>query len=126
MLNSIQLAVLEYLVNNNEELINDFSRQQHVSNPSATIGVGKFLIADSANSTAMSSSQQYHYDTVLKPLVVEVPCAGMLGMLDEHGTSSCQGNGFIADENLLEAYQLDSMLCEQCTYTSEAWHRNNP
>lgn len=125
MLNSIQLAVLEYLLDNNEEIITDFAEDQSVSNPLATVGVGKFLVGTPENFSEMSPAQRYHYNTVIEPLVVNVSCEGMLGM-HEDGTSSCQGNGFIADENLLEAYQLNNMCCEECNYTYDAWHRNNP
>ena len=90
-----------------------------------SVGVAKFLVGSSDNFAKMSDNQQYHYNQVIKPLISRVSCDGMIGV-HEDGSSSCIGTDFIEDDQLLGAYQLDDMRCQQCTSTSESWHANNP
>lgn len=125
MLNKNQANVLEHILCSNEELITDTAKENGVNNSDASIGVAQFLIGDPENFSKMSKNQKYHYDNAIKPLINNVPCDGMLGT-HEDGSSSCIGNDYIEEDNLLIAYQTDDMRCQQCIYTTNAWHANNP
>ena len=124
MLNKNQTAVLNYIVENQEELIIESAQEENID-ANASVGVAKFLVGSSDNFAKMSDNQQYHYNQVIKPLISRVSCDGMIGV-HEDGSSSCIGTDFIEDDQLLGAYQLDDMRCQQCTSTSESWHANNP
>jgi len=124
MLNKYQMNVLKYIVENQEELIIESAQEENVDE-NASVGVAKFLVGSSDNFARMSDNQQYHYNQVIKPLISRVYCDGMIGA-NEDGSSSCIGTEFIEDEQLLGAYQLDDMRCQQCISTSESWHSNNP
>lgn len=124
MLNKYQIAVLDHIVENQEELIIESAKEENVDE-NASIGVAKFLLGNPDNFADMSDKQQYHYDKVIKPLVSQVYCDGMIGIYED-GSSSCIGTEFIEDEQLLAAYQLEDMRCQQCISSHESWHANNP
>lgn len=125
MLNKYKINVLKNILDNNEELIYDLAKENGVTNPDASIGVAQFLVGDLENFSKMSANQKYHYNNAIKPLISNVPCDGMIGM-HEDGSSSCIGNNFIEEDNLLVAYQINDMRCQQCISTTDAWHANNP
>jgi len=124
MLNPAKLSVLQYLLHDYEEFIIEFAQDQGIKNPSATIGVLTYLLANPKNFSAMSLAQKYHYVTAIEPLVTNVPCDGMVGTLDD-GSSSCQGDTFIDDDSLLRAFQLEDMRCQICVHDKDTWYRNN-
>lgn len=118
------MDVLLYILENSEELIIENAEEESM-NADASMGVAKFLVGDSENFVRMSDNQKYHYNKVIKPLISQVSCDGMIG-IHEDGSSSCIGNEFIEQDQLLTAYQMDDMRCQQCISTSESWHANNP
>ena len=124
MLNNDQIATLEYIVNNREELIIERAQEESVEEDSS-IGVANFLLGNRDNFASMSQRQRHHYDKVIQPLISKVYCEGMIGF-HEDGSSSCVGTEFIEDEQLLAAYQLDDMRCQQCISSNESWNANNP
>ncbi|MCH1782892.1 MULTISPECIES: hypothetical protein [Psychrobacter] len=121
MLTEYQTKVLKYIVDNNEEYIVDSARNNGINKPDASVGVAKFLSADSGNFAKMSTSQKHHYDNAIKPLIIDVPCDGMI---NEDG--SCIGNGSIDEDSLLGAYIGQDMRCQHCVSTKDAWFANNP
>lgn len=124
MLSSNQIEVLQHILDNDVVYIENLAKANGLSNPEASVGVAKFLVADSENFSKMSVNQKYHYDNGIKALINKVPCDGMIGM-HEDGTSSCIGNEFIEGENLLMAYQTNDMRCQQCMDETERWHHNH-
>lgn len=123
MLNNTQKAVLNHIVNNAIELIEELA-QENSLNEEASIGVAKFLLADNENFTKMSQKQLHHFEKVIKPLIENVLCDGVIG-IHEDGSSSCIGNEFIDEETLLQAYETDDMRCQLCIADAEAFHNED-
>ncbi len=121
MLSEDHTKVLKYIVDNNEEYIMDSAKENGINNPDASVGVAKFLLGGSGNFSEMSVNQKHHYDNAIKPLIIDVPCDGMI---NEDG--SCIGNGSIDEDSLLGAYIGQDMRCQHCVSTKDTWFANNP
>ncbi|SEO14225.1 hypothetical protein [Acinetobacter sp. yr461] len=124
MLSQNQISVLQHIIDNEEELIIELAEENNL-NSDASIGVAHFLLADVNNFSQMSTSQIFHYEKAIKPLIHRVHCDGMIGD-HEDGSSSCIGDGFIDEETLLGAYLEQDMRCQHCIQTTDDWYANNP
>lgn len=122
MLNNNQIELLKYLVKNDFVLSN--AEYLGVTNPLASVGVAEFLLGDDQNFQKMSPAQKYHYETVIEPLLKDVPCDGMIGDYED-GSSSCQGDGYIDEETLVGAYIDGDMRCQHCLSATNLWEKNN-
>jgi hypothetical protein len=124
MLSTDQISVLQYIVDNQEELIIALAEENNIKSD-ASLGVAHFLLGDANNFSKMSSHQKFHYENSIKPLIYRVLCDGMLGE-HEDGSSSCIGDGFIDEESLFGAYLEQDMRCQHCVQSADTWHANNP
>ncbi len=125
MLTIDQVAVLKHLIENEPEFLESSALEGGVSNPDASIGVAKLLVASSENFQRLSSKQLFHYETVIEPLIHQVCCDGMVGD-HEDGSSSCVGDGYVDEVSLLRGYLLEDMRCQHCIATADSWFANNP
>jgi hypothetical protein len=116
----MNLQVLEYLIENPDKL-EDQAKDVGVDG-GASIGIAKLLLAEGGNLDVLKGKQQYHYEHVLRPLLENVPCDGVVGIIeDEDGAvvSSCVQGGFIDDESLYICYLEDDFNCQNCRYDAE-------
>lgn len=94
-----QIEVLEFIITNTE----------HLENHQAAIGIAKQVIAEQTLGN-LSKKQKKVYQDVINPLFHPY-CEGVMGWGDQ---DSCDGNGKVDFESLLESYEDDTMLCEIC------------
>lgn len=112
----MNLEALTYIVRNEPDLIEGNVPAR--GNSDATLGVANFLIGNGGNVLALSANQRHHYESYIRPLVENVSCDGVFGSDPETGDDGCVGSGTISDDDLLDCYMLDEMLCQECKYVS--------
>ncbi|EGQ7763271.1 TPA: hypothetical protein ACVOZB_004686 [Vibrio diabolicus] len=116
----MDLEVLQFLLDN-ERIIEESAADAGLDE-SISIGIGRKLIANDGDLEELSSKQMYHYQQVLQPLLENVSCDGVMGMMetdDGDWVDTCNGDGVIDDESLLISYQEDDFKCQICRYDAE-------
>jgi hypothetical protein len=109
---TMNFEVLQHIVQNEPERIEALANENGLD-PSASVGVAKFLVGNDENVLLLSPNQQYHYDNAIEPLLENVPCNGVFG------DDTCTGNRFIDDESLLGCYLEVNFLCQLCRFESD-------
>lgn len=112
----MNLEVLNYVVENAVERIEDLAEENGLD-PSASVGVAKFLIGHNGDLSSLSSKQMFHYEHAIEPLIERVPCEGVIGYVEEGDT--CNGDGYIDDETLIFCYIDDDFKCQICRHDAE-------
>ncbi|TOF61768.1 hypothetical protein [Vibrio parahaemolyticus] len=116
----MDLEVLGFLLDN-EQIIEE-SADDAGLDASASIGIARKLLASDGDLDELSKNQMYHYQQVLQPLLENVSCDGVLGMIetdDGDWVDTCNGDGVVDDESLLISYQEDDFKCQICRYDAE-------
>ncbi|MCG9640815.1 hypothetical protein L1D22_13050 [Vibrio sp. Isolate34] len=116
----MDLEVLGFLLDNGS--IIEESAENVSLDESTSIGIGHKLIANGGDLNELSSKQMYHYEQVLQPLLENVSCDGVMGMMetdDGDWVDTCNGDGVVDDESLLISYQEDDFKCQICRYDAE-------
>ncbi|MFC1503725.1 hypothetical protein ACFL53_05250 [Pseudomonadota bacterium] len=116
----MNLEVLDFLLDNEsyiEERANDANLDLQ-----ASIGIAKLISANKGDLSVLKGKQVYHYEKVLKPLLENVPCEGVMGMIeDDEGNlvDTCTSGGVIDDESLYQSYLEEDFKCQICRYDAE-------
>lgn len=116
----MNLDVLQYLLDNDKYI--EESADISDVDPAASIGIVKLLLANKGNVDILKGKQIYHYQNVIKPLLVNVECIGPIGLVDnEKGdlVSSCANGGLVDDESLYQSYLEEDFKCQICRFDSE-------
>ncbi|HHX8536176.1 TPA: hypothetical protein ACVO0U_003060 [Vibrio alginolyticus] len=117
----MNLEVLQYLVDDAPHYLEENAQARNLD-VGASIGIARRLLGNDGDITELSPAQLYHYDNVIKPLIENVSCDGVLGeMEDDDGNwfSTCNGDGSIDDESLLMSYQEEDFKCQICRFDAE-------
>lgn len=116
----MNLEVLGFLLENDR--IVEESAENVGLDESISIGIGRMLIANNGDLDELSSNQMYHYQQVLQPLLENVSCDGVMGMMetdDGDWVDTCNGDGVVDDESLFMSYLEDDFKCQICRYDAE-------
>ena len=116
----MDLEVLNLLLDN-PSYIEDRANDADVDSD-ASIGIIKKLIGRKGDYSSFGYKEMYHFNNVIKPLIEQVHCEGVIGMIeDDNGdwVSSCSGDGFIDEESLLMSYQEEDFKCQICRFDAD-------
>ena len=109
----MNLELLLYIVNSVPEKIESLAKAVNLE-PSVSIGVAKFLHVNNGDVSRLSEKQLHHYENCIKPLIENVPCQGVIGIVEDGDT--CYGDSFVDDESLLISYIEDDFKCQLCRH----------
>lgn len=113
----MNLEVLNHLIQNDVERIEQLAAKGKVD-AVASVGIAKLIAAQKGDVTSLSAKQAFLFDTAVRPLIVNVPCEGVIGLMED-GSDSCVSGGFIDDESLLLSYLDDDFKCQHCRHDAE-------
>ena len=118
---AMNLEVLKFLLEDeNSYLIEDLAIENKL-NDSASIGIGKFLLANKGDTGLLSKNQIHLYKNCIEPLITKVRCQGILGDMgdDDNGEPISTCDNFIDDDVLHLCYISDEFLCSNCLHDQE-------
>lgn len=112
----MNLEVLKHIVDNEVEKIEELANENNLD-CRASVGVASFLLGNDGDISKLSHKQQHYYQHCIQPLIEDVPCNGVIGMVEEGDT--CNGNGYIDDQSLMGCYLEDDFKCQICQFDAE-------
>lgn len=116
-MNTHQHRALKAIYTNNPHYVENLAKQ-HSVDPVKAIGILNFVVADLNRYLDLSQKQKYYFEKTILPLVEKVKCQGMV-------EGVCQGNDYINDEDLENAYNHEDFECSVCSGTREHWFSKN-
>lgn len=116
----MNLEVLNHLIHNDVERIEALATYKKLD-ATASVGIAKFVSAQNGDVTSLSGRQTFLFDTAVRPLIQNVRCEGVIGLLED-GSDSCVNDSIIDDESLLLSYIDDDFKCQQCRYDAQKMH----
>ncbi|HGH3637106.1 MarR family transcriptional regulator [Acinetobacter baumannii] len=117
-MNTHQFRALNAIYTNNPHYVEDLADEKGIDKQIA-MGILSFVATELNNYLDLSPKQQFYFKEIILPLVENVECQGMI-------EGVCQGNGYISDEDLENAYNHEDFECSICSGTRENWFSNNP
>lgn len=112
----MNLNVLSYILDNAQGKIEELAIENKLE-PSVSIGIAKRLFGNYGDVSQLTDKQLHHYESCIKPLIENVPCQGVIGIVEDGNT--CYGDSFIDDESLLISYIEDDFKCQLCRHDAE-------
>jgi hypothetical protein len=80
-------------------------------------GIARLLLDPNVGVEALTPAQDRVYRAAIRPLIYRVPCEGPVGLVSgDDSVSSCAHGGYIDDQSLVTAYQLDDFVCQNCRH----------
>ena len=116
----MNLEVLNHLIHNDVERIEALATDKRVD-AAASVGIAKLVSAQKGDVTSLSAKQAFLFDAAVRPLIQNVRCEGVIGLLED-GNDSCMNDSIIDDESLLLSYIDDDFKCQQCRYDAQKMH----
>lgn len=95
-------------INKNHPEILEQSAKDNKADASTILGIALFVAENGCEK--LSSSQEYHFDNCIRPLIEEVQCSGYTHECEEI-PSNC--DAILDDEDLVEYYKWGK-YCESC------------
>lgn len=118
----MSLEVLGFIVDNCPEKIEKLAEENNVKNVDASLRLAELLVRGKIAFEDLTKPQEYHYENAMRPLIENIPCNGVLGIIengDGEYVETCNGNGYVDEESLLISYQEDDFKCQICRFDNE-------
>ena len=118
----MSLEVLGFIVDNCPEKIAELAKKNKIRNVDVSLRLAGLLGHGEKTVEELTEAQMYHYEKSMLPLIENIPCNGVLGIIEnEDGeyVDTCNGNGYIDEESLLISYQEDDFKCQICRFDAE-------
>jgi hypothetical protein len=118
----MSLEVLELIFNNCPEKIEQLAEENKVKNVDVSLRLADLLGRGKKTLEELTDAQMYHFEKTMRPLIENVPCDGVLGIIendDGEYVDTCNGNGYIDEESLLISYQEDDFKCQICRFDAD-------
>ncbi|EGQ8490968.1 hypothetical protein GTP20_23820 [Vibrio alginolyticus] len=118
----MSLEVLGFIFDNCPEKIEELAEGSKVKNVDVSLRLAGLLGHGDITLEELTEAQVYHYEKSMRPLIENVPCDGVLGIIendDGEYVDTCNGNGYIDEESLLISYQEDDFKCQICRFDAE-------
>ena len=113
----MNLNVLSYILDNAQGKIEELAKENKLE-PSVSIGIAKRLFGNHGDVSQLTDKQLHHYEKCIRPLIENVSCDGVIGLVEDGNTCS-NGTGYIDDESLKDCYILDNFKCQHCRHDAE-------
>ena len=118
----MSLEVLGFIFDNCPEKIEELAEENKVRNVDVSLRLADLLGHGKKTLEELTEAQMYHYEKAMRPLIENVPCEGVLGIIendDGEYVDTCNGNGYVDEESLLISYQEGDFKCQTCRLDAE-------
>lgn len=104
----MNLNALREIIENHEHLLVERAQSMGLEEQSVRAAA---LIVDDRGYDALVGRQIWVFDNAVRPLIEDVSCDGYQGLFGED-QNECPN--ILEDDDLVECYQNESLLCEAC------------
>lgn len=123
----MNIAALKFINNNAAERLVEQAKRAN-RDPDTVLGITKQILAENGVDN-LTQNQRFNFDRAILPLIHNLPCQGFKGEFDDEPLD-CPNH--IDDGLLLECYEEDTFLCENCrdrandeSAARQSWNRHN-